>query len=328
MPSTMTHTYFGLDVYQGLPNHCQNKIKNKLEYFKLFCQGSDPFMFYHFFLGKRAKEVKSIQTKMHQTNTQKFFLSIIHYIEKNHLIENQEVMAYLYGYICHYCLDYHTHPFIYYKSGCFHPEDKKTHAYNGVHQEIEYAIDCYFIQKKELQDPKLFKVYRHIFQVHSFSPTLKNLMKETIEKTYHLKNIVPLYLDSIRAMKLFFRFANYDPYGIKLKLYKMIDGLTSDKTIRLQELSYYYTSPKKLTYLNLEHQPWCYPWDNFESFTTSFLDLYEEAKEQAISFIKEVTMMLEKNKINEKRLAELFPDLSFSTGMPCREKLTMKYFEY
>ena len=67
MPSSMTHTYFGLDVYKGLNKSCQNKIKDSLEYFKLFCQGSDPFMFYHFFIGKRAKKVSNIQKMMHST---------------------------------------------------------------------------------------------------------------------------------------------------------------------------------------------------------------------------------------------------------------------
>lgn len=324
----MTHTYFGLDVYQELPTSSQNKIKHKLEYFKLFCQGSDPFMFYHFFLGKKAQKAKEIQAKMHQSNTQKFFLSTIKYIEKNNLIQEDEVMAYLYGYICHYCLDYHTHPFIYYKSGCFNKKEKQTKKYNGLHQEIEYAIDCYFIQKKEQQDPKRFKVYQYIFRVHTFSPNLKELIKESIEKTYHLKNIVPTYLNSIHSMKKFFYLVNYDPYGIKLKIYQLIDSFTSNKTLKLKELSYSYTSQKKLTYLNLEHHNWHYPWDKTKTFTTSFLDLYEEAKQEAISIIKEITIMLEKKKLDEKRLEELFPDLSFSTGQPCKSKITMKYFEH
>ena len=57
-------------------------------------------------------------------------------------------MSYLYGYICHYYLDLYTHPLIYYKSGSFKKDDKNTYKYNGVHQEIEYAIDLYFINNK------------------------------------------------------------------------------------------------------------------------------------------------------------------------------------
>ena len=108
MPSTMTHTYFANDVYNKLPTNCQNKINNKLENYKLFAQGSDPFMFYHFFLGKKAKYSMEIQRKMHTTKTRDFFINTIKYIHNNNLINNQEAMPYLYGYICHYYLDLNT----------------------------------------------------------------------------------------------------------------------------------------------------------------------------------------------------------------------------
>ena len=41
MPSSMTHTYFGLDVYKKLNKNYQLKINNNLEYFKLFCLITD-----------------------------------------------------------------------------------------------------------------------------------------------------------------------------------------------------------------------------------------------------------------------------------------------
>ena len=50
----------------------------------------------------------------HEENTRDFFLSMISYIKDNRLIDNENIMALLYGHIAHYFFDVYTHPFIYY----------------------------------------------------------------------------------------------------------------------------------------------------------------------------------------------------------------------
>ena len=233
MPSSMTHTYFGMDVYKGLKQNYRDKIKNSLEYYKLFCQGSDPFMFYGFFIGKKAKKVKKIQTMMHKTKTRDFFLTTIKYIYDNKLSNNSEVMAYLYGYICHYYLDLYTHPFIYYKSGQFKWNDKSTYKYNGLHQKIEYGIDIYFINQRENISPSKFKIYKEIYNVSNLTNNLKDIIQDTIGEVYSIKKADNIYESSIWYMTNFFRLANYDPSGIKLKLYKFIDKITTDGVIKI-----------------------------------------------------------------------------------------------
>jgi len=324
----MTHTYFGLDVLKKLPRSCSVKLENSLEYYKLFCQGSDPFMFSHFLLGKKAREIGSIQNKMHKTKTRAFFISIVQYIHKNHLMNDSDVMAYLYGYICHYCLDYHTHPFITYKSGVFKSDDKTTDKYNGIHQEIEYMIDWYLIQKREKIIPKKFKVYQEIFKFSGFTPNLEHCIEESIGKTYQVKDIVDTYRKSIFYMKHFFRLANYDPFGWKQKVYKFIDLVSSRRMIHVKELSFYNSYEDKLDYLNLERKKWNFPWDKSQTFTTSFLDLYEMAINEAIRIIEGVTNELKNETLNQDILNKLFLNLSFSTGQCCNKKLVAKYFEF
>ena len=324
----MTHTYFGLDVLKKLPKVYSNKLDGSLEYFKLFCQGSDPFMFSHFLLGKKAKEIGSIQSKMHKTKTRDFFLAVVQYIHENQLKNDGDVMAYLYGYICHYCLDYHTHPFIAYKSGVFKKKDKSTDKYNGIHQEIEYMIDWYLIQKRENISPKKFRVYQEIFDVSSFTPTLEKCIKESIGKTYEVQKVVSLYQSSIGYMKYFFRLANYDPWGWKKMVYTLVDKISPRSMIHVKELSYYNTYEDKLSYLNLERKKWYFPWDKTQKFTTSFFDLYDQALKEARRIIEGVTKELEKDTLDMQVLKGLFLDLSFSTGRPCDEKLELKYFEF
>lgn len=328
MPSSMTHTYFGIDTYKKLNKNCQEKIKNKLEYFKLFCQGPDPFMFYHFFIGKKAKNIGKTQGLMHCTKTKDYFLKIIQYIHEKDLINNNEVMTYLYGYICHYYLDLYTHPFIYYKSGQFKKEDKNTYKYNGLHQAIEYAIDIYFIEKNEQINAKKFKIHNHIFNINKLTPSLQNIITTTIEEVYSIKNASTIYQKSIWYMKNFFKLANYDPYGFKLNIYKLLDKITPKNIIKVKELSYYNNYPNINNWLNLNNATWYCPWDKTKSYNNSFLDLYNQALNKSIKAIEEVTNMLENNKLDNKRLNELFQNLSYATGLNCKKEVELKYFEF
>ncbi len=328
MPSSMTHTYFGLDVMKKISNNCQDKISEKIEYYKLFCQGSDPFMFYHFLIGKKAKYGMEIQKKMHHSNTKNFFIYTIELIQKNHYVNCPEVMAYLYGYICHYFLDLYTHPFIYYKSGIFKKNDKNTYRYNGIHQKIEYNIDLYMIKQREMIKPYQYRVYQNIFNVNYFPLELTKIINDSIGHCYHYSNISNTYLSSIRYMKLFFKYINYDLYGIKLKLYQLIDKVTPKSIINLEELSYHHNFEDDLSYLNLDHLSWNYPWSQSEIFTYSFFDLYEIALNKSVETIQSVTKMLENDKLDYKLLDNLFQNLDFATGRPCGEQLEMKFFEF
>jgi len=327
MPSSMTHTYFSMDVYKEINKKCRNKIKNSLEYYKLFSQGSDPFMFYNFLLGKKSKKISKIQKIMHHEKTRDFFFSIINYISKNKLNHNNEAMAYLYGYICHYYLDLYTHPFLYYKSGIFNKNDKNTYKYNGMHQKIEYGIDLYFIQNRESVNYKKFRVYEEIFDIKNISDNLKGIIDATIGDVYNIDKASYLYEKSIWYMAKFFKLANYDPYGIKLCLYKVLDNILPDSFIKLSELSFYNNYKDVLKWLNTDKKDWYKPWDNSIKYNYSFLELYDMAKREAIITIEEVTKMLD-SKIDYNKLNSLFKNLSFATGIDCDIRVSYKYFEY
>lgn len=327
MPSTMTHTYFSLDVYKTLPQNIKTRINN-LEYLKLFSQGSDPIMFYNFFIGKKSKYYKELQYKLHTEKTQKFFINLINYINDNNLNNNEQVLSYLYGNICHYFLDSETHPFIIYKTGRFSKKKKETHKYNSLHQEMEYIIDMYFISSKESIPPHKFKIHDNIYKYNTFSKELKNCINHTIYTTYNINNFSKTLLKTSKEMKLFFRLFNYDKTGLKKKIYSTIDSLTPKSIIKLSELSFSNNYRKKLHYLNLNNKTWHHPTNKEETYNYSFLDLYEIARKKATNCIIEVTKMLDKKKLDQEKLKKIFKNLSYTTGKNCNEDLTFKYFEF
>lgn len=75
MPSSVTHSYFAVDVYNKLNNKSKNKIEGNVNKLKTYSLGTDPYMFYNLFIGKKNKKISNIQKINHTTKT-KIILSI------------------------------------------------------------------------------------------------------------------------------------------------------------------------------------------------------------------------------------------------------------
>ena len=326
MPSSITHAYFSIDTYNKLPDKYKNKLD--INYLKIFSQGSDPFMFYNLFLGKKAKEMSSIQETIHTKKTNLFFKNNLKYILNNNLTNNKEIITYLCGYICHYYLDLYTHPFIYYKSGIFKKNDKSTYKYNAVHQKYEYLIDLYFIKQKEKIPYYKFKPHKYLFHTTSISNTLEELINTTLNNTYSYKKASKYYKKSIKHMYIFYKYINYDPHKYKLLAYTIIDKLTKKNTIKLKELSFHNKLDNIDKILNLDNKKWCLPYDNSKIYTISFPELYNLALNEATNTTKKILDMLEKKELDQKLIDTTFKNLSLTTGIDCNQKTIMQYFEF
>lgn len=325
MPSSVTHAYFGNDVYDKLPLKIQNKLKDYSGIYRIACQGADPFMFYHFFIGKKAHHFMDIQKKMHTSKTRDFFVTMIEEIYQNNYDKDGDVLAYLYGFICHYYLDLYTHPFIYYQGGVFDKHDKNTYSYNCLHQRIEYMIDLYFIKMRTNASVYRFKNHQFLFSDMDFSWNLEKVVTKSME-IYGIDNIFSKYKKSLLFMKWFNYLTNYDPYGIKLLLYSFIDKVTPNNFLKFQELSYHQDFSDVEKYMNLEHLKWCYPWDKSNVFSTSFLDLYDIALKEAKNSILKIDKMFKDKHLDYDKLNQIFQNLSYITGLKCEKDVKMKYF--
>ena len=160
------------------------------------------------------------------------------------------------------------------------------------------------------------------------SDNLKNLIINSIGKVYNIENIDTLYEKSIWYMTNFFKLANYDPYGIKLRLYTLIDKISPKWFIKVKELSFYNKYKEIDNWLNINNNKWYKPWNKAKSYNCSFLELYDLAKRDAVNTIIEVTDMLDKDKFCINKLNDIFKNLSFATGLDCSEEVIYKYFEY
>ena len=327
MPSSMSHTYFGIDIYNNLNIKTKNRI-NK-EYFKTFCQGPDIFYFYNLFIGKKSKEIYKLGLNIHTHNTKDFFIHTIKYIMNNNLKENKQIMSFLYGYICHYYLDTICHPFIYYKTGKLIKKRKNTYKYNTKHADMEFFIDRYMINKREQISPNKYKIHTQFLNVNTFDKDLHNLINN-IFKIYKFKynDISNIYLKAIKDMKLFFRLFCYDRFKIKYYIYLTIDHLTGKNITKTNEFSYGGDYKKRINYLNLNNKKWIHPCDKSITSNNSFIDLYNDAINKCTKNIEIINNIINNNKLDIQKLNNIFDNTSYLTGLDCNDKRELKYFEY
>lgn len=321
MAGTITHAYFAYDVYQKFNVKKRKILHNYIENIKTYSQGHDILFF------SNKTNLRKRASFYHKKKTKLFFINMITYIKKNNLENNYDVISFLYGYICHYCLDYTIHPYITYKGGIFKANKKETYKYNSKHSEIETYIDCYMINKRENINNKLFKPHKFCFNYNKPCKDLVNLINHTFYKTYNDKNIGINYFKSLKNMKILYRIMRYDPNGYKLKLYKFIDKLLPKNYKKLYPVSYAQNLDNNEYFLNPKKNKWNHPRYKNEIYNYSFIELYNKALKDTLNIINAVDKVLYKN-TDIEYLDKYFLNLSFSSGKDCNDKAKNKYFEY
>ncbi|MFA5602996.1 MAG: zinc dependent phospholipase C family protein [Bacilli bacterium] len=327
MPSTFTHSIFVLDVYDKFDEINRERLKNNIEELKLFAQGPDVFLFHDIAKLTRKKAVWILGKTVHRNNTKDFFINVVSYIKKNKLENNYSVIAFLYGFICHYVLDSTCHPFIIYKTGVYNKDNRESLKYIGMHDDMESAIDAYFIKNKLKIKARKYKPHNYISELKEFSPELNKIIDYTFKETFEWDNVSKIYFKSYKRMKKLYKLYRYDPFKIKRTLYSFIDKITPKKIRDLKWISYNYDYKRKLHYLNLEKQKWNHPLDKNETYNYSFIELYVIACSKAVNIINEVNKVLYK-KGSIKDLDKVFTNVSYSHGKNCNTKEKMQYFEF
>ena len=328
MPSSVTHSYFGIDVYNKLNKNIKKKLKYSLNNYKCFAQGPDPYYFYDLHLSRRAMKVYEINSAMQHSKVNEHFISLINYINDKNYYSNSEVLAYLYGQICHYILDSTTHPYIIYNTGIYDEQNPNTYKYNGLHAEMEYYIDIYLIGKREEIPPRKYKVYKNVFNLSKFNDELYDTINNVIKRVYNYDNASKIYYKSLNDMKKFFHIFNYDRFGIKKCVYKHMDFLCKNKLIRKEELSFCVDPNSKLHYLNENKAVWYHPCNKKEKYNYSFFDLYDIAMNKAIYIIEYIDKSLKYKTIDDNELGKILGNLDYGTGKEWILNLEYKHFKF
>lgn len=326
MPATITHAYFAKELYDKLDKTIKNSIKYEKKSLLMFAQNTDPLMFYNIMNLKKGKTIRKYQYICHSTKINDFFKNLILYIKKNNYYKNPRVLAFLYGFISHYSLDGHMHPFIFYKTGEFDKKDKSTIKYNCLHNYMETFFDNIIVKEKLKANYKNFNIDKFCFDLKIFDQELNNTINYAFYKTYNLKYMDKIYYNSLKQMKTFLKLFRKDTYGLKKICYKSIDIITPNNSFIFDSLSYNQSILDTNDYLNIKYKEWNYPIDKNITSTKSFYNIYNDSLTEALYLINQIHNYFYNNKnIN---IDNLFKNRSYVTGINCNNKSKQKYFEF
>lgn len=287
-----------------------------LDLFKLFGKSFDILFFINHKLGNYA----------HNNKVNLYFKNIILYIKGNNLENNSDVLAYLYGSVCHYVLDSIVHPYVFYKTGNYVYKDKSTYKYKDGHGNLEYMIDAIMYQSRNNKEIYKVNLAKYIFPKLKFKKELNDIIDYAYKNTFNVENYSKTIYKGYRNYRLCLKYFMRSRFGVKKLLYKVVDFT---RLIHIDLASNCYYTPKlNNNVLNLEHQKWCYPANKNKSYHYSFYDLYDIAILRANKLITLIDNFLLTENGDIKSLLKEIGDLSYTTGVSLSSKQGMKYFYF
>ena len=131
MPAAYAHYRFGAAMLNSMPGDIGRSVKRYRRLFDVGLHGPDFFFFYNPLL---STKVGKLGGKFHNQSGREFFSRVSRGLR---LEPDEAGQAYLYGVLCHYCLDSLCHPFI----------DAVSEEGDVNHMQIESEFDRFLLEK-------------------------------------------------------------------------------------------------------------------------------------------------------------------------------------
>lgn len=137
MPSSYAHYRFGKQVLPTLPPEARQCVTRFRRMFDLGTQGPD---FFFYFNPVMSTAIGSLGSHFHTQSGQIFFPKACQ------AASSEAAQAYLYGLLCHYCLDSACHPFV----------EAKDSSGEAGHVALESEFDRYLLAMDGVESPHTF----------------------------------------------------------------------------------------------------------------------------------------------------------------------------
>ena len=195
MPDIVVHNSMGDHVLAGLDREISSLIDPDI--FRFALAGSDPYLYYFFFLRKAGRGIRKRQGTMHTKKTQRYLM------EMARMSQDDRMFSYLAGNLCHYALDSTTHPYINALAG----------KRRGYHAAIESTLGRMELSRQGRQRKELMKLlvpYPDLPEIRQVIKAVYGWDDDLFEKSY-------------RHMKLYCWFAK-DQHGLLNLLFHRLPG--------------------------------------------------------------------------------------------------------
>ncbi len=316
MPGFVTHYIFGVNAYRELSDpQARRIIREQRNSFSLGLQGPDLFFY---FMPSSLGFKPNIANIMHKKRTGEFFRRLIDAVSIFDRRKDFEIAyAYIQGFMGHYLLDTHMHPYVYSRVGT--SVSKRT---LGIHFGLETDIDREVLRHyKGLRQAE----FSHA-SVISLSSHEKNiiarLLNSAILQTYGITITTTL----IKASMTSFAIESIllaDPHMLKHRVISFIEkhtvgyGLISPLLIN--------ECPHSEDPCNESRSEWVNPWEPAMHGSSSVFELIDSLSSEYARYMSSMASALndshEMLQDDSPEILTLLGNNSYSSGFDCRKRI-------
>ena len=292
MPDVAVHAAFGREVLASLPEEVREYLIPEPYTFALF--GPDVWFMY-----KPWHRREGRGRRMHTGKPGLFLTTLLRRAEVS--ASRAEMFSYLSGFLCHYALDSITHPYIIYVTA-------EERVFPRSHMSLEHALDVVQFRRDGYENEK-HPVTVHYFPLLRLPETLRQDLNAVFEEVYGWKNCWAALNRSCRRYRLCYR---------ALENHRGLVARLAQRTKRdvLCSLAYSESQFHSLDPENTEHRVWKHPFDPDQSFTESFPELREKARQFALQLIEASYRLVRYSEGSVESISELIGNNSYLSGLP------------
>jgi hypothetical protein len=260
MPAATTHVEFARDFLRIHPEIAET-IRNH-HMFWLGAQGPDLLFF------SRASILPGSLHKYGNLMHEKKVWEVMDFFDR-YSRGDQDLRDYLKGYLCHYALDSRVHPLVY---GCAHYEHETKGTNEGAaHIRMEAEIDVWLLHQRG-RHRESYNVYKYLKIDQERRRKLAAMYAGMFEEVYHLEIPVKRIEHAITEVSVWTGFIR------PRKLTKnLIFGMENLVGMPHALSNMMLNGAKPGIILNLEHKTYGMPWNEKQTISRSFPELYGQA---------------------------------------------------
>jgi len=260
-------------------------------------QGPD-FLYCHRYLPwQRGDSLKEYATQLHIEKPSKTLGAMRDfYNEQSH---GELVLSYIYGFLCHYCLDRVGHPFVNYGTQVL-LEQQPDQNEEILHNEIESALDVILLRYEKGALPVDFNLKWTIPKNAEVQSEIADLYADVLHQLFGLSNGRAALLQSTEDCRLIFGLLN-DRTTIKKSIIERFEKRNGKHSIscHIRGIS----EGDEYDYANILNADWQWPMNSERSRNESFLTLYEYSVTESLELIKSF--------LKSEDLSKLTNDITF-----------------
>ncbi len=324
MPGLITHYICGdICINKIEDDNIRRILKKHRQIYNIGTQGPDMFFYYLPCLVR--KNWLELGNRLHKTNVRAYMdamISAMYALDKE---KRESVASYLAGYLTHYALDCHTHPYIYYKAG-FKTEGDRTHRlkYSVNHRNFETGIDVLMlklISSEKPSDKRLWELL-HVTsgEVRDTAEVISRALKDVYDVNMSRKHVYNAMFYMFTTNRIL-----QSRGGKRKRLMEFIESFTFKEHV-VSSLIHKQLVDDGVDYLNIKKSPWHYPWDNKNPQTHSFTEMFEKSVEESLSLITAEFAFLN-GELSKDELMDMIGNRSLASGQDADSDFGFKYFE-